>query len=122
MQEFLANKQAQSRKMMEQLRSATTQQELLAIWKNDLQPATKRAWWGLLAGDSKEMLALNLKKKLTPLVGLEDASTLLSHLRGNAELARLRPAGGITQMIKGEISEHAYLTQYVHLRPHDSQI
>ncbi len=122
MPEFLANTQAQSRKMREQLRSATTQQELLAIWKNDLQPATKRAWWGLLAGDSKEMLALNLKKKLTPLVGLEDASTLLSHLRGNAELASLGPVVGITQMIKGEISEQDYVKQYGHRGPHEFEL
>jgi rifampicin phosphotransferase len=119
---FLADTPAQCSRIREQIRSATTQQELLAIWKNDLQPATKRAWWGLLAGGSKDLLALNLKKKLTPLVGPEDANTLLSHLRGNAELASLGPVVGITQMIKGEISEQDYVRQYGHRGPHEFEL
>ncbi len=122
MPRFLADTPAQCDRIREQISSATTQKELLAIWKNDLQLATKRAWWGLLAGGSKDMLALNLKKKLTPLVGPEDANTLLSHLRGNAELASLGPVLGITRMIKGEISEQDYVRQYGHRGPHEFEL
>jgi phosphohistidine swiveling domain-containing protein len=122
MPRFLADTPAQCDRIWEQISSASTQKELLAIWKNDLQPATKRAWWGLLAGGSKDMLALNLKKKLTPLVGPEDANTLLSHLRGNAELASLGPVLGITRMIKGEISEQDYVRQYGHRGPHEFEL
>lgn len=119
---FLADTPAQSRSIKEQLRSATTELELLTIWKNELQPATKRAWWGLVVGTSKGMLALNVKKKLTPLVGMEDANTLLSHLRGNAEMASLGPVVGIAQMIKGEISEEDFVRQYGHRGPHEFEL
>ncbi len=119
---FLADTPALCSRIQEQLRSATTEPELLAIWKQDLQPATRRAWWGLLAGAVKGGLALNLKKKLTALVGVEDANALLSHLRGNAELASLGPVVGITQLIKGEISEQDFVRQYGHRGPHEFEL
>ena len=119
---FLADTPAKSRRMREQIRSATTPRELLAIWKNELQPATKQAWWGLVAGGAKGMAPLNLKKKLTPLVGMEDANTLLSHLRGDAELASLGPVVGIARMIKGEISEEDFVRQYGHRGPHEFEL
>src|SRR5581483_11470925 len=86
------------------------------------QPATKRAWWSLVVGTSKGMLTLNVKKKLTPLVGMEDANLLLSHLRGNAELASLGPMVGIARMIKGEIREEDYVRQYGHRGPHEFEL
>lgn len=119
---FLANAPAESRRIREQLRFATTTRELLAVWKQDLQPAMKRAWWGLVVGTNNGMWALSVKKKLTKLVGIEDANTLLSHLRGNAELASLGLVVGIAQIVKGEIGEEDFVRQYGHRSPHEFEL
>src|SRR5262249_721782 len=122
MPEFLADTPDWCRRMKARLTNTATRQELLAIWKTELQPAMQKAWWGFMVGGSKGVLTLNLRKKLTPLVGIEDANTLLSHLRGNAELASLGPVVGIAQMIKGEISEEDFVRQYGHRGPHEFEL
>jgi pyruvate,water dikinase len=110
------------RSMRERLTHVTTTGELLAIWKEELQPVTERGWWGLLVGGSKTVLALTLEKKLTKLVGTEDANTLLSNLRGGETLASLGPVIGIAQVMKGEMSREEYITQYGHRSPHEFEL
>ena len=119
---FLADAPDWCRRMKERLTNTAAQQELLAIWTEELHPETQKAWWVFMVGGSNGALSLSLRQKLTPLVGLEDANTLLSHLRGDAELASLGPVVGIARVIKGEISEQDFVRQYGHRGPYEFEL
>lgn len=110
-------------RMTEKVKKAKTNEELLSIWKMEIEPQNTRAWWGLLVGGSKAGLALTpINKKLTEMVGSEDASTLLSNLRGDSDLQSLGPVVGISKVIKGEMSREEYLKQHGHRGPHEFEL
>ncbi len=109
-------------KMTKAIEKTSTKEELLNLWKNELEPYNKKAWWGLIVSGTKAVLALTLSKKLTKLVGTEDANTILSNLRGDSELASLGPVVGISKVLKGEISRKEYLKQYGHRGPHEFEL
>jgi pyruvate,water dikinase len=110
------------RRTTEKIRKINTKEELLTLWKHELEPYNKQAWWGLIISGSKAVLALTLSKKLTKLVGTEDANTLLSNLRGDSELASLGPIVGISKVLKGEMSRAEYLKQNGHRGPHEFEL
>lgn len=104
------------------IKNIKTKEELLNLWKRELEPYNTKAWWGLIVSGSKAVLALTLSKKLEKLVGTEDANTLLSNLRGNSEMASLGPVVGISKVLKGEMSREEYLIQYGHRGPHEFEL
>lgn len=109
--------------MKQKVREAKTNEELLSIWKMEIKPQNSRAWWGLLVGASKASLALaSINKKLTEMVGSEEAGTLLSNLRGDSDLQSLGPVMGISKVINGEMSREEYLKQYGHRGPHEFEL
>lgn len=65
----------------------------------------------------KLMRITKLDKKLTELVGKEDAGSLLSNLRRDSGLASLGPVIGISKILKGEMSREEYLMEYGHRGP-----
>ncbi|MDF2890366.1 MAG: phosphoenolpyruvate synthase [Clostridia bacterium] len=110
------------RRTTEAIRGINTKQELLNLWKQELEPYNTKAWWGLIVSGSKAVLALTLGKKLTKLVGTEDANTLLSNLRGDSELASLGPVEGISKILKGKMSREEYLKENGHRGPHEFEL
>lgn len=110
------------REMKASIQKMSTREELLNLWKNELEPHNTESWWGLIVSGSKAVLALTLSKKLEKLVGTEDANTLLSNLRGNSEMASLGPVVGISKVLKGEMSREQYLNQYGHRGPHEFEL
>lgn len=123
MQEHLAHTPDWCRRMTALIRNVQTKEELLSLWKDELQPYTAKAWWALLAGGRKfGDTAFRLNKVLTKLVGTEDANALFSNLRGSSGLASLGPVVGISRVIKGEISREDYLRQYGHRGPHEFEL
>ncbi|ATW25618.1 PEP/pyruvate-binding domain-containing protein [Candidatus Formimonas warabiya] len=110
------------RRTKEAIKKINTKEELLDLWKHELEPYNAKAWWGLIVSGSKAVLALTLSKKLTKLVGTEDANTLLSNLRGNSELASLGPVMGISKVLKGEMSREEYFKQNGHRGPHEFEL
>lgn len=103
--------------------NAQTEKDLLKIWEDEINPQNNRAWWGLLVGGSKAGLAMSpLNKKLTEMVGSEQAGNLLSNLREDSELQSLGPIMGISKVMKGTISKEDYLIQYGHRSPHEFEI
>lgn len=104
------------------IQKTNTREELLNLWKHELEPYNTEAWWGLIVSGSKAVLALTLSKKLEKLVGSEDANTLLSNLRGNSELASLGPILGISKVLKGEMSHEEYFKQNGHRGPHEFEL
>ncbi len=110
------------RRMKETINNTNTKEGLLNLWKHEIEPYNKEAWWGLIVSGSKAVIALTLNKKLTKLVGTEDANTLLSNLRGNSEMASLGPVLGISKVVKGEISSEEYIEKYGHRGPHEFEL
>lgn len=110
------------RSTTEKIKKINTKEELLALWKNELEPYSKKAWWGLITSGTKAVLALTLSKKLTKMVGIEDTNTLLSNLRGDSELASLGPVLGISKVLKNKMSKEEYLIQYGHRGPHEFEL
>jgi pyruvate,water dikinase len=108
--------------MKRNIRKASSTQQLLAIWENDLKPYHKDAWWTLLSGGTKAVLAMTLKKKLSKMVGEEEANLLLSNLRGEKELASLGPLTGISKVLTGEMSKEEYVLQYGHRGPNEFEL
>lgn len=109
-------------KMKAAIKKTNTKEELLNLWKLKLETYNKEAWWGHIVSASKAVLALTSSKKLTKLVGTEEANTLLSNLRGNSELASLGPVIGISKVIRGEISREEYMMQNGHRGPHEFEL
>lgn len=120
--DFIHNTPDWCRKTKAEIMEIKNKDELLKLWKSELEPYNTEAWWGLLISGSKAVLALNLSKKLTKLVGVEDANTLLSNLRGNSELASLGPVMGISKVLKGEMSRGEYYRQNGHRGPHEFEL
>jgi pyruvate,water dikinase len=110
------------RRTTEAIRGINTKQELLNLWKQELEPYNTKAWWGLIVSGSKAVLALTLSKKLTKLMGTEDANTLLSNLRGDSELASLGPVEGISKILNGKMSREEYLKENGHRGPHEFEL
>ncbi|MEL7567741.1 MAG: PEP/pyruvate-binding domain-containing protein [Dehalobacterium sp.] len=110
------------KRTMEEIKKINTKEELLALWKHELEPYNRKAWWGLIVSGTNAVIALTLSKKLTKLVGTEDANTLLSNLRGDSELASLGPVVGISKVIRGEMSRQEYLVKYGHRGPHEFEL
>lgn len=104
------------------IQKINTKEELLHLWRHELEPYNTEAWWGLIVSGSKAVLALTLSKKLEKLVGTEDANTLLSNLRGNSELASLGPVIGISKVLKGNLSREEYLKLNGHRGPHEFEL
>ncbi len=95
---------------------------LLSLWHSELQPYIMRAWWAHTAGSSGIVQVMTLERKLTRLVGKEEANQLLSNLRGDGGLASLGPLVGIAQVAKGEMSREQYLSRYGHRGPHEFEL
>ena len=122
LQEYLKRTPAWSREMVARIHTTSSQAELLSLWKNELQPYSIKAWWSHAAGASGIVNVMRLERQLTKLVGTEDASTLLSNLRGASQLASLGPLMGISQIVKGQMTREEYLTQYGHRGPHEFEL
>lgn len=119
LEQFIQSTPDWYRRTKEAVKKINTKEELLYLWKHELEPYNTSAWWGLIVSGSKAVLALTLSKKLEKLVGIEDANTLLSNLRGNSELASLGPVMGITKVLRGEITREDYIKQNGHRGPHE---
>ncbi|WP_018211692.1 PEP/pyruvate-binding domain-containing protein [Desulfitobacterium hafniense] len=104
------------------IQSVRSKEELLSLWREELQPYLMRAWLSAGAAAVKLTNVTALNKKLVELAGSEDAGTLLSNLRGNSELESLGPVMGIGKVVKGEMSREEYLTQYGHRGAHEYEL
>lgn len=122
MPQYLEKTPEWCRAMTKEIKKVNTKEELLTLWKHELEPYNKKAWWGLIISGTKAVLALTLSKKLKSQVGLEDANTLLSNLRGDSELASLGPVVGISKVLNGEMSREEYLKQNGHRGPHEFEL
>ncbi|MFL0197176.1 PEP/pyruvate-binding domain-containing protein [Clostridium sp. WILCCON 0269] len=123
MAEFLHNTPSWCKRTALSIRLARTENELLDLWKREIQLYSSRMLWVSVKGGQKMVAVVNkLSNELKKLTGTEDASVLLSNLRGNLEFASLGPVLGISNMVKGKMSVEEYLSKYGHRGPHELEL
>ncbi len=122
MKQYLKDTPDRCREMAKIIKGINSKEELLAFWEDELRPYNIKAWWMHTAGSSKGIVAMNLNKKLTEMVGAEDANALLSNLREGSELASLGPVVGVAKVLKEEMSREEYLLKYGHRGPHEFEL
>ena len=120
--EFLKRSPEHCKRMREGIKKVKSKEELLSLWEEELKPYFLKAWVSAGAAAIKITNITNLDRKLTKLVGTEDANTILSNLRGGSELASLGPVIGISKIIKGDMSKDEYLSKYGHRGAHEYEM
>lgn len=102
--------------MKQQINSAKTTNQLEKLWRDDLWQHNVEAMWMALEGTSDKMQKyVQLKEKVSRLVGDEEAALILSnHVTNDQQLASLGPLLGIADIIEGRLSKEKYIEQYGH--------
>jgi phosphohistidine swiveling domain-containing protein len=119
---FLAGNPDWCADMRRRAQAATTSQELLALWP-EIEAQGTEAFWSVVgtAWRYAEEVA-PLRRELIALVGEIDASALLSGVSSEAELlACLGPVVGLSRVLRGEMTRQAYLEQYGHRGPYETE-
>jgi len=123
MAKFLHNTPSWCKRTASSIRLTRAENELLDLWKKEIQPYSSRMLWVSVKGGQKMVVVVNkLSNELEKLTGTEDVSALLSNLRGNSEFASLGPVLGISNIIKGKMSVEEYLSKYGHRGPHELEL
>lgn len=108
--------------LQQKIKQCTSTEELLRMWKEEIEPYTVRYWWLQGYGGSRSLAVLTVKNALAKYVGEEEANTLLSHLGGNDGLASMGPVVGIGKVLRGEMDREEYLQQFGHRSPHELEL
>lgn len=121
--EFVAANLHWCENIRQEIENSTSKEELSSLWTEKIQPHYLQNCWMLRAVMKKfQEPAFDLSSKLKKLVGLTDANTLLSKLRGNSSLDSLGPVIALSKVAKGKLSREAYLKQYGHRGPHELEV
>jgi pyruvate,water dikinase len=120
--QFLQDTPEWCQKMSASIKEVKTKEKLLSLWKEEIYPYSIRAMFTLLTCGSKIGTYVKLSETLTKLMGTEDANTLISNFRGDAELASLGPVVGLARLIKGEMTREEYLMRYGHRGPNELEL
>lgn len=110
--------------MKQQIKSANTAKQLEMLWIDDLWQHNVEAMWIALEGTSDKMQKyVQLKEKVSQLVGDEAADLILSnHGTNDQQLASLGPLLGIADIIEGKLSKEKYIEQYGHRGPQEFEL
>ncbi|MBB5802375.1 pyruvate,water dikinase [Saccharothrix ecbatanensis] len=113
---LLASAPDRAERLHAAFRAASTPDDLLALWKSDVD--------GVLHVDARvfdagarngSMSSHKVRRRLVKLVGEDDATALLTGAHGAAgELESLGPLLGLARLNRGEITREAYVRQYGH--------
>jgi phosphohistidine swiveling domain-containing protein len=122
--QWLAATSAWCKRTHEQIRDIETTDELLSLWREELEPYHVESIWMIKAAGSLYVdVEPGVRRKLTKLVGATDANTLLSGTSSHAEiLASIGPVAGLSKVAQGEMSRAAYLERYGHRGPHEMEL
>ncbi len=118
---LLAANPARCKELRQRIQEARTAAELVTLWTAEIKPYSSRVWSSYLSGANHYAdYATPLRRKLTGLVGPDDADALISGMSSKEELlASLGPLMGLSQMARGEMTRAAYLEKYGHRGPHE---
>ncbi len=116
---FLAENPAWCDQMRGRIQQLHTKSDLIAIWRNEIKPRGIVGFWQtLLVAMTLDNQATPLRRKLTGMVGADDANALLSNPSADADLASLGLVVGISQVAQGKLTPEEYLRRYGHRGPY----
>jgi rifampicin phosphotransferase len=118
---LLAANPAWCKETRQRIQEARTAAELVTLWTEGIKPYSSKVWSAYLSGANHYAdYATPLRRKLTDLVGPDDADALISGMSSKEELlASLGPLMGLSQIGRGEITRATYLEKYGHRGPHE---
>jgi rifampicin phosphotransferase len=107
-----------------QTQSASSPQELAAMWDSEVAPFAHDAFQLVEAATQQGGNALlSTRRKLQRLVGQMDADALLTGPSGQgAHLASLGPLLALTQLSRGEIDRETFAQTFGHRGPHELEV
>jgi len=110
---FLAQNPAWCEQMHAQVQTADKSEMLIRLWEEEIKP--RYCYATFLVSVSNSDAQIRLARKLEDLVDPQDANILLSNHSGLAtRLESLGPVIGLSQVVRGEISQDTYLQTYGH--------
>jgi len=97
---------------------------LLRLWEEDIQGHLKWGFWIVLStANTSADSTFSLRRKLLPLVGSDDANTLIANLSDGSDLlASLGPVVGLSRVASGAMSRSDYLEQFGHRGPNEFEL
>ena len=121
---FLADNPGWCRALVERIQAAQTQEELIPLLIDELNPRGIESFWRNYATALQYSEQVGkLRHELTELVRAEDADSLLSNVSSHDQLlASLGPMVGLARVALGEMSREAYLEQWGHRGPLEAEL
>ncbi|HVI41354.1 MAG TPA: PEP-utilizing enzyme [Anaerovoracaceae bacterium] len=108
-------------KILEDIESANTNQELLKLWSSDVRPFLSALWYIWFGGAGSATLT-TLRKKLAKMTDEESANLLCSNFSGEQTLVSMKPLLAIEQVMNGSLTHEKYLELYGHRSPHEFEV
>ncbi len=127
---YLATNPAWCSRSRRQIQQIETKAELLTMWHQEICPHVTQSVWGVLGSVFHYAdYTTRLSRKLTGLVGPDDANLLISSVHSHPQpgdssglLASLGPMMGLARVAHGEMDRETYLEQYGHRGPHEFEL
>jgi phosphohistidine swiveling domain-containing protein len=124
-QEIVATVPGLCEKLRTQIQEAQEEGELISLWYEHEVLALFSDLMLLLDAMTEDYrgLYLSLRKALTKLIGKSDASMLMSTIGGGSqELTTIGPVVGLSKVVRGEMSQEAYMAQYGHRHANENEL
>ncbi|MBQ5310761.1 MAG: hypothetical protein ILP19_01800, partial [Oscillospiraceae bacterium] len=99
--------------IIDEIRSASSERELLAIWNDKCEPFMSGTLSSILTGLSVRSL-FTTREKLEKICGAELSDRLLSDCSENGDIESLRTLLAVEDLINGRISREEYIRRYGH--------
>jgi len=121
---YLRNNPAWFGSVAARIRKEESMLGLLALWQQEIKSHIKRGVWVVLGTATHSSdFAMQLRRDLTKLVGLDDANVLIGNVSTEAELLdSLGPLVGLAKMALGKLERSVYLEQYGHRGPQEFEL
>ncbi len=102
-----------SLEVIDMIRKAGSQQELLGIWTNDCEPFMAGALSAIMTALDVRSL-FRTRDRLEKICGTELADRLMSDCSGKSNIESLGPLLGIADIIAGKMTKKEYIVKYGH--------
>lgn len=128
--QFLVTNPHWCEEMRKKLQGSSSKEQLSLMWKNEILPHLKLTVWYVMGSVTQfSGYTIKLRRRLTELVGPDDADTLISGLSkssdesdGSSLLASLGPVLGISKVSYGKMGRSEYLALYGHRGPNEFEL
>ena len=111
-------------RMRGKIQAVESRSGLADLWANEIAPHVKEGVWTVLGTATHSAdYTMALRRKLTGMVGPEDANILIANVNDADELLpSLGPVAGLAKVAAGEMERGKYLEMYGHRGPHEFEI